>query len=86
MIKLIYAPIFIRQLGKLGKELQNEAIEKIGLFEDESNHKALKVHKLHGSFKNKYSFSVNYKYRIVFMWQSKSEAALLAIGDHAIYK
>jgi plasmid maintenance system killer protein len=83
-----YAPQFRRQFRKLHPEFQEEVIEKIELFKDPKNHKQLKVHKLKGALKNRQSFSVNYQYRILFQYldKGKSEAVLLTIGDHEIYK
>lgn len=83
---LFYKPIFIRQLNKLPKELQEEALEKIELFKNVSNHKQLRVHKLKGHLKGCYSFSVNYSFRIVFDYDTKSKINILAIGDHDIYQ
>ena len=75
------------QFNSLEKDLQNEVYEKIELFKNKGNHAQLKVHKLKGELKNKYSFSVNYKIRIVFEYiLSKTEVALLSIGDHDVYK
>ncbi len=84
-MKIGYKPQFIRQFNKVSKNLQEEVLEKIELFKDISNHQALKVHKLHGKFHDCYSFSVNYKYRIVFSYVTKTEVSILAIGDHDIY-
>ena len=86
MIKISFAPEFFRQLKKLDFGLQNEAFEKIDLFKDRTNHKVLKVHKLKGKLRDKYSFSVNYKYRIVFIYFGKDQAYLEVIGSHDIYK
>lgn len=86
MIKVIYAPVFVRQFRKLHKSLQDEVAEKIELFKDSSNHESLKVHKQHGKFAKCYSFSVNYKYRIVFEHGIKNHVHMLAIGDHDVYK
>lgn len=83
-----HTPAFLRKLDKLEPDLQEEAIDKINLFADKKNQKILKVHKLKGRFDDCYSFSVNYKTRIVFMYSSKlkNETILLTIGDHDIYK
>jgi addiction module RelE/StbE family toxin len=86
MIEVNYKTTFIKAFDDLEEALQNEIIEKIELLKSEKNHKQLKVHKLHGKFKDKYSFSVNYRYRIVFMYESKNEIVLMAVGDHEIYK
>ena len=86
MIGIEYAPAFLRQLKKLPTPTQEEAQEKIALFKNRSNHRRLEVHKLKGKLRGKWSFSVNYSDRIVFKWISDDTAALLAIGDHDIYK
>ena len=85
-LSVAYTPAFARQFKTLELPLQEEAVEKMELFKDSTNHKSLKVHKLKGYFSGRYSFSVNYKIRIVFSYLSKKEAVLLAIGDHDIYK
>ena len=86
-MNVAYTPGFIRMLKALPENLQEETIEKIELFQQVDNHKQLKVHKLGGRLQGRYSFSVNYKTRIVFCYIGKpNEALLLAIGDHDIYK
>lgn len=80
------SPQFRRQFRKLEQPLQEEVLEKIELFKDRKNRKQLKAHPLHGRLKDRYSFSVNYKFRIVFIYLSKNEVVLLAIGDHDVYK
>lgn len=85
-MKIEYKPTFIRQYACFEDPLKEEIKEKIELFRDEKNHKQLKVHKLKGKLSKYYSFSVNYKYRIVFVYQSNSRAMLLAVGDHNVYK
>jgi plasmid maintenance system killer protein len=72
-------------MSSLDAALQEEAIEKIELLREPKNHQLLKVHKLHGHLAGRYSFSINYKTRIVFEYVSKTEVALLSIGDHDIY-
>jgi mRNA-degrading endonuclease YafQ of YafQ-DinJ toxin-antitoxin module len=86
MVNIVYTPSFVRQFKNLPKDLMEEVYEKINLFKNEKNHKALKVHKLKGRLSGRYGFSVNYKYRIVFIFTTKKEATFLAIGDHDIYK
>lgn len=81
-----FTPSFIRQLKKLPKALQQEAVEKINLFKQDPQHAMLKTHKLKGKLKDRYSFSVNYQTRIVFRHLNKNTAVLLAVGDHDVYK
>jgi mRNA-degrading endonuclease YafQ of YafQ-DinJ toxin-antitoxin module len=86
MLELNFKPSFVREFNLLETDLADEVVEKIELFKDRANHKALKVHKLHGRLSDYFSFSVNYKIRIVFQFISDKEAVLLAIGDHDIYR
>jgi mRNA-degrading endonuclease YafQ of YafQ-DinJ toxin-antitoxin module len=85
-VEVCYTPAFIRQFKVLEEGLQIEIVEKIEIFKQRKYHKQLKVHKLHGRLAGRWSFSVNYKIRIVFRYVSKSEVALLAIGDHEVYE
>ena len=85
-MEIQYTPAFIRQLNALEIDLQEETYEKIDLFRHRKNHQKLKVHKLTGRLAGRYSFSVNYRYRIVFSYITKDVAVFLAIGDHDVYK
>lgn len=77
--------MFVRQFKVLEGSLQEEILEKIELFRDRKNHRFLKVHKLKGPLAGRFSFSVNYKFRIVFSYLSSCEAVLLAVGNHDVY-
>jgi len=81
-----FTPNFIRQLKKLEPALKEESFEKIELFQKNIREKSLKVHKLNGKLKDRFSFSVNYKTRIVFKYIYKTEIILTAIGDHKVYQ
>ena len=88
MIVVGYANEFIRQYGRLPRALQQEVKEKIELFKDRKNHAQLKVHKLHGKYKDCLAFSVNYEYRVRFKYigKAKAVAILITVGDHDVYK
>ena len=85
-MEIQYTPAFIRQFNALETALKEETYEKIDLFRDKKNHQKLKVHKLIGRLAGRYSFSLNYRYRIVFSYLAKDTAVFLAIGDHDVYK
>lgn len=87
-MEVLFAPSFIRQLNSLPKKLQEEAIEKIEMSDDPKNHKTLKVHKLKDRLTDRYSFSVNFSTRIIFLFSKDKprNAFFLTIGDHDIYE
>ena len=85
MIDVALSSHFIRTFKKLEPRLKEEALEKIELFRINPENPQLKAHKLSGVLKGRYSFSVNYKIRIIYTYLSDTEIVLLAIGDHDVY-
>lgn len=87
-MEVCYSPTFVKMFKVLPDALQEEVVEKIKLFKNPIHHKSLKFHKLSGRLKDRYSFSVNYKTRIVFCYLATKPrlAYLLAVGDHAVYE
>lgn len=85
-MQILYKPSFLHTLAKLPVPLQEEAKEKIELFQKDPRHPYLKTHKLKGELRGRFSFSVNYEYRVVFRYESKTAVVLLAIGDHDVYQ
>lgn len=71
--------------AKLNAHLQRKTekiIVELGL---EENHNNLRVHKLKGYLKDKYSCSLDYKNRIIFEYLNDEEIVLLAVGSHDLY-
>lgn len=85
MIRVTYSAAFLRQAKKLEPKLLDDLIAAVEAFKDRKNHTRLRVHKLHAELSRHSSFSVNYRYRVVFEWRGKNEAVLHAVGDHSIY-
>lgn len=87
-MEIFYRSSFVRQLNKLPTDLQDEVFKKIEEFKNSKNHLRLKVHKLKGKLAGLHSFSIDYRNRVVFEWQDKNKtsAALLAVGDHDVYR
>lgn len=85
MICIAFKPAFLRTLKKLPLLLQEEVKQRIKEFELNPEKASLKVHKLSGRLKGTWSFSVNYKYRIVLEFIDDHTAVLLDVGDHTVY-
>lgn len=85
MFEIVISKQFSRLFRKLDQQLQEEVVEKLELLKDPINHQALKVHKLSGRLAGKYSFSVNYKIRVIFSYPIPTEVFLLLVGSHDLY-
>ena len=58
----------------------------LALFAKDPQDPSLRIHRLKGPLKGFLSFSMNYKYRVVFEWESKNVAVLHLVGDHEAYE
>lgn len=81
-ISIQYTPSFMRMYKRLDRNLKEEIKDKVELFINKINHEKLKVHKLKGNLDNTYSFSVNYKIRVVFEYEKSNSVNLLYVGSH----
>ena len=89
-MEVIYSNRFIRDYKKLPKKVKELAKKKEDIFRQNPFDSRLKTHKLHGKFKGRiekyWSFSVGYKYRIVFRFIDKNIVRFYLIGTHRIYQ
>ena len=85
-MKILYSPKFQKKYKKLPSQIQNLAENKRKVFRKEPFHPTLKTHKLHGELNGCWSFSINYKYRIVFEFLGEDIIKFHSIGDHDIYE
>jgi addiction module RelE/StbE family toxin len=84
-MKIIYSTSFLKRLAKLPLEIERITRVKIDRFREYPHHMGLKAHKLHGSMNEKWVFSINYKYRIIYTFVSEDTVCFLDIGTHDIY-
>ncbi len=84
-MRIYYTPNFKRQYKKLSEKIKDlaEAQEKIFVI-DPFNPK-LSTHKLHGRFKDFWSFSIDAKHRIIFEFIKSDKVVFHSVGDHNIY-
>ena len=81
-----YSTKFVKQLKKLPKNIINIAKKKEKIFKQNPLHSSLRIHELHGNFKNVWSISINKNYRIIFERQNNGDIVFISIGKHDIYK
>lgn len=86
-MKIIYSSKFSREYKKLPLEIKDIAEQQEKVFRKNPFHPELKTHKLKGGLKDFLSFSVGYKYRIIFeLSKDKKTAFFHSVGDHDIYQ
>ena len=85
-LTILYTPEFKRDYKKLPLEVR-EALKTRGrLFQENPFHPLIKTHKLSGTLKELWSFSIDYRIRVIFEFKGNKEALLLRVGDHSIYR
>lgn len=86
-MEIIYSPKFAREYKKLAKEIKDAAEQQEKIFRISPFDQRLKTHKLKGKFNEFLSFSVSYKFRIIFEFsKDKKTACFHSVGDHDIYQ
>ncbi len=81
-----YASHFLKSFQRLPRSIQRLSEEKEKWFCDNPFDQRLRVHKLKGELSDKWAYSVNYSYRILFSFISSEEVIYYDIGTHEIYK
>lgn len=85
-MKIIYSSKFAREYKKLPNNIKDAAEEHEALFRKDPFDPKLKTHKLKGKLSGFLSFSIGYKYRIIFEFaKDKNTVYFHSVGDHDIY-
>jgi addiction module RelE/StbE family toxin len=85
-MKICYSSKFARKYKKLPLKIKRLAESKKKIFRKNPFDKKLNIHKLSGSLKNFWAFSINQKHCIVFEFADKNIIWFHLVGDHSIYK
>lgn len=85
-MEIIYSSKFAKEYKKIPSCVKDVAEENFLLFKKDPTSPKLKTHKLKGRLKGLYSFSVGYKYRIIFEFsEDKNIVYFHSVGNHDIY-
>ena len=84
--KIIYSSHFAKVFRALPEKIKKQAIQRETIFRVDCFDARLKTHKLKGSLKEYWSFSINYSYRILFEFQDDGVVGLIDVGTHSIYE
>lgn len=82
---IYYTPNFKRQYKKLPEKIKDLAEVQEKIFVSNPFNPRLETHKLHGRFKDFWSFSIDVKYRIIFEFAEDNKAVFHSVGNHDIY-
>ncbi len=85
-MEIQYTPKFIKSYRRLPDKIKILAEKKEKIFRINPHDSRLKTHPLQGELEGRWSFSVNYQYRIVFSFQNNEKVLFSAIGTHEVYK
>ena len=81
--RIEYSPKFLRSLGKLPYAIQEKAETKEKIFRNDIFDPRLDTHKLHGKDQGRWAYSVDYEYRIKFIFLNDNRGVFyLDIGMH----
>jgi mRNA-degrading endonuclease YafQ of YafQ-DinJ toxin-antitoxin module len=81
-----YSPLFARQYKKLPQAIKEIAVKQEVDFRRDPFHPSLRTHKLVGELQGIWSFSLDYKNRILFRFLDGKKVLFLSVGDHSIYR
>lgn len=85
-MEIYYSTDFKKQFKKLPAKLQKIAITKESVFRVNPFNPSLRTHKLSGRLAGVWSFSLDYKNRIMFRFLSNQTVLFISVGDHSIYR
>ena len=85
-MRIYYSSKFEREYRRLSKKIKTKAEGKEKVFRQNPFHPSLKTHKLTGRLKEFWSFSIDYKYRIIFEFVNEKTVWFHAVGGHEVYR
>jgi len=84
-MEVFYSPQFVREYRQLPTEVKEKAKKKEKIFRRNPFDERLKTHKLKGKLDDFWSFSIDFRYRIIFKFQNNNTVRFYVIGDHSLY-
>lgn len=82
---IYYHPRFKKSFLDLPGDIQKKANQRVRIFRQNIFTRSLDTHKLHGRLKDQWSFSIDNRYRIIFIFDNH-DVIFLDVGLHDIYK
>ena len=84
-IKVGHAARFLKSLKRLPRRIQDKAEECHNIFRANPFDPRLDTHKLHGRLQGFWAYSVDRRYRVIFIFKDAHVVMYYDIGLHPIY-
>ena len=85
-MEIVLSSRFQKSFRQLHLRIQKKTVEKIIIFKSNPFDIRLGTHKLHGEKKEEYAFSIDYSYRVSFIFMEDNKVIFTDIGTHDMYK
>jgi mRNA-degrading endonuclease YafQ of YafQ-DinJ toxin-antitoxin module len=85
-MRIVYSSKFAREYKKLPDNIKFLAQARESVFRKNPFEPVLETHKLHGRLRDFWSFSVGFRYRIIFEFASNNTVHFHSVGNHDIYQ
>ncbi|MBI4137665.1 MAG: type II toxin-antitoxin system mRNA interferase toxin, RelE/StbE family [Candidatus Sungbacteria bacterium] len=84
-INIVYTARFLKSLKRLTPRIKDAPKAREQIFRNNPFDPRLKTHKLHGRFTGFRAYSVDYTYRVIFVFDREKRIIYYDIGDHSLY-
>ena len=86
-MEIFYTAQFARLYKKIPDEIKRKAEKRETLFRENPFAPSLKTHKLQGDLSDFWSFTIDFRNRIIFEFKDDRTAVIFhSIGDHDMYR
>ena len=83
-MRIVYKKKFAKTLNKCPQKIKNQVLEKIKLFQNDSNNRILNNHSLSGKLNNFRSININGDLRAIFVYCSNDDLVIFYfLGTHS---
>ena len=84
-IRIIHTARFLKSAKQLPRSILKKLTERDIYFRTDCFDPRLHTHKLHGRFKGLWAYSVDFHYRVIFIFRDQKTVIYYDVGSHHIY-
>jgi len=84
-IKILRTARFLKSVNRLPSKIQKKLIAREVRFRKSPFAPQLHTHKLHGRFQGYWAYSVDFHYRVIFIFEDEHTVTYYDIGPHHMY-